>query len=173
MGQYWKVVNLDKHEYLDQYKLGAGAKLWEQLASHPGTGAALIILCAAMPEARGGGDLDMVGPNWHGVERETASNDPPQLTESYMAIAKRAIGRWAGDRIAIVGDYAEDTDLGQAWQASTIYNKCHEGQNGEPSEWLDITDDVAKVIEHELNGKFKGEGWKDWKPTRVRKARKA
>lgn len=168
MGQYWQVVNLDKHEYLDQYKLGTGAKLWEQLATHPGTGAALIILCAAMPEARGGGDLDMEGPNWHGIERETATIDPPQLDESYMTMARRTIGRWAGDRIALVGDYAKDTDLGQAWHASTIYGKCDEEA---PDHWLDITDDVAKVIEHELKGKFNGEGWKEWKPIRTRRAK--
>jgi len=40
MGQYWKPVNLDKREYVDPHKLDVGLKLWEQLASHPGTGAA-------------------------------------------------------------------------------------------------------------------------------------
>jgi hypothetical protein len=30
MGQYWRVVNLDKCEYIDPYALGSGAKLWEQ-----------------------------------------------------------------------------------------------------------------------------------------------
>jgi len=59
MGQYWKVVNLDKREYVSPHKLGAGLKLWEQVANHPGTGTALVILCAAQREVRGGGDLDM------------------------------------------------------------------------------------------------------------------
>jgi len=51
MGQYWKTVSLTKREYVDNYRLACGAKLWEQLANHPGTGAALVILCAAMPES--------------------------------------------------------------------------------------------------------------------------
>lgn len=169
MGQYWKVVNLDKREYLDQYKLGAGAKLWEQLANHPGTGAALIILCAAMPKTRGGGDFDLE-TNWHGIERDSAPNvnEPGAPPAEYQVIARRTIGRWAGDRIALVGDYAEDTDLGQAWQASTIYSKCGDEA---PGHWLDITDDVARVIEHELQGKYKGDGWKHWEPVRARKAK--
>ena len=68
MGQYWIPVNLDKKEFVSPHELGAGMKLWEQLANHPGTGAALIILTAAMPERRGGGDFDLT-ENWHGPER--------------------------------------------------------------------------------------------------------
>ena len=37
MGQYWLPVNLDKREFVNPHKLGAGLKLWEQLANHPGT----------------------------------------------------------------------------------------------------------------------------------------
>ena len=81
MGQYWKAVNLDKHEYIERYNLGCGAKLYEQLAS-PGVGQALVILLAVMPEKRGG-DL---------------TPDP-------------IIGRWAGDRVVLAGDYAEDSDF--------------------------------------------------------------
>lgn len=88
MGQYWKVCNLDKREYIDPHKLGSGLKLWEIIANHPGPATALVILCAAMPERRGGGDFSM-------------DND----------VAKRTVGRWAGDRIALIGDYAEKNDL--------------------------------------------------------------
>lgn len=87
MGQYWIAANLDKREYI--YPM-TGSKLLEHMATAGvveaggvGTGIALVVLCAAMPEARGGGDPD---PN-------------PYL------------GRWAGDRIVIIGDYAEDTDF--------------------------------------------------------------
>ncbi len=158
MGQYWKAVNLDKKEYIDNYKLGTGAKLWEQLANHPGTGAALIVLCAAMPEARGGGDFDL-DENWHGAERTFPKHhiSPGPMPEAYPVIAKRTIGRWAGDKIALVGDYAEDSDLAAVYQASTIYGECKEG-----GRYTDITDDLAKVIEHELRGKFVGDGWKEF-----------
>ena len=130
MGQYWLTVNLDKKEFINPHKLGCGLKLWEQLASHPSTGTALLLLTAAMPELRGGGDF--------------------KLNE----ISKDVIGRWAGDRITLVGDYAEDTDLPAKYKASKIYEKCGNGK------YTDITDKVCAVIEQKLDGKFSGDGWK-------------
>ena len=59
---------------------------------------------------------------------------------------QQVIGRWAGDRIALVGEYAE------------IYTECESGGGG----YLDISDLVAQVIERGLSGKFEGEGWKDF-----------
>ncbi len=160
MGQYWIPVNLDKKEYIVPHKLGTGLKLWEQLANHPGSGAALIILTAAMPETRGGGDFDLE-KNWHGAERTIPPHNvtPGPMPEDYPTIAGRTIGRWAGDRIALVGDYAEDTDLPAEHEASKIYDKCHE--NYGEGHYIDITDDVCRVIEHELTGKFDGDGWRD------------
>lgn len=125
MGQYWLPVNLDKREYIMPHKLGAGLKLWEQIASHPGTGAALIVLCAAQRETRGGGDLDME-KNWHGSERVFPDHNitPGPMPTDYSDIAGAVIGRWAGDRIALVGDYAEGEDLAPEHQAHLIYHLC-------------------------------------------------
>jgi len=44
--------------------------------------------------------------------------------DEYAQIAKRTIGRWAGDPVALVGDYAEDSDLPPEFQASRIYDLC-------------------------------------------------
>jgi hypothetical protein len=128
MGQYWLPVNLDKKEFIDPHKLASGLKLWEQIANDF-VGKALIVLTAAMPDARGGGDL---------------KPDP-------------RVGRWAGDRIAIVGDYAENGDLAAEHQAGQIYGWCRDGV------FTDVTDGICEVLEHELNGKFTGTGWRDWK----------
>jgi hypothetical protein len=136
MGQYWRCVNLDKREFIDPYALGNGAKLWEQLASDINAGRMLTILCAAMPEERGGGDFDL------GIQDE------------YTKIAKETIGRWAGNRIAFVGDYAEDTDLPAKFEASKIYDRCTEGKHNEKS-YVDITPLVKAVFEHKLKGFFK------------------
>jgi len=165
MGQYWMVVNLSKQEYVLPHKLGTGLKLWEQLANHPGTGAALIVLCAAMPEPRGGGDFDL-DDNWHGPERtmDKYAGSPGPMPEAYPVIAKRTIGRWAGDRIALVGDYAERKDLPPRFKAETIYGRCYEEYAG-PDGYTDVSDDVAAVIEHELQGRFTGTGWRDWEAT--------
>jgi len=195
MGQYWLVVNLDKKEFINPSKLGTGLKLWEQLATHPGTGAALIVLLAAEREPRGGGDFD-IDENWHGPERKFPEHNvtPGPMPEGYSEIAKRTIGRWAGDRIAIVGDYAEDSDLPNSpIPASEIFDKCSGeghieyddnpegalyqcGVEGDPNygkyahwvidtppEFRDISDDVCRVIEHELGGKFEGDVWREFK----------
>ena len=129
MGQYWKPVNLTKREFINPHRLASGLKLWEILANDH-VGKALVVLTAAMPEPRGGGDLQ---------ENPT-------------------IGRWAGDQIAIIGDYAEDSDLASSpVPASEIYGLC-----GEPDGFTDITDQVCAVIEKELEGKFVGEGWREF-----------
>ena len=134
MGQYWVVTNLDKREFIYPHALDCGLKLWEQLANSPGTGAALVILCAAMPERRGGGDLEP---------------DP-------------IVGRWAGDRIALVGAYAEDGDLKDSpVPASQIYKLCGDSSD-DPGAFTDITALVAAKIEKELGGKYTGTGWKRW-----------
>lgn len=200
MGQYWMPVNLSKREYISPHKLGAGLKLWEQLANNPGVGAALIILTAAQREARGGGDFDME-QNWHGPERTLPKHNttPGPMPEDYPSIAARTIGRWAGDNIAIVGDYATDSDLPRGYKASRIYSLCipkidaaiasylQDAKTANTAEkraearklaakykgylasglYTDITDDVVRVIEHELNGKFEGEGWRTWKADRT------
>ena len=142
MGQYWRAVNLTKREFIDAHKLGCGLKLWEQLANH-GVGRALVILTAAMPVARGGGDFD--------------NNDD---------ISYRTVGRWAGDRIAFVGDYAEERDLPKRFRAQNIYNLCRpkvKGDGRRGKQYTDITDDVCYVIERELDGKFVGTGWREFK----------
>lgn len=153
MGQYWVAVNLDKHEFITPHKLAAGAKLGEQLGTP--FASALVVLCAAMPERRGGGDFDL-DSNYYGPERTDQSGSAP-INEAYNEIAHRTIGRWAGNRIALVGDYAEDSDLPEEFHASTIYEACSE----DSEIWKDVTDDVCAVIEHEQGGKFVGgEGWR-------------
>jgi hypothetical protein len=153
MGQYWYPVNLTRREFIHPHKLGSGFKLWEQVASHPGVGAALVILCAAMPERRGGGDLSPIAGD----------------------VNEKIVGRWAGDRIVLVGDYAEDGDLADSpVPASHIYDLCSAGAYGaaENAEWLaehgytekdafrDVSELVCQQIEKELDGKFTGTGWR-------------
>lgn len=78
MGQYYKIVNLDKQEYLHGHKMDSGIKLME-LGGTPAM--ALLVLCAD-GNGRGGGDFGDRSPN-------------------------SVAGRWAGDRIVVAGDYAD------------------------------------------------------------------
>lgn len=179
MGQYWKVVNLDKREWVDPHQLGVGMKLGEQVGSGHGTPDAIFILVTALREHRGGGDFDW-DTNYYGPERdnkiaEHRHNGGPVI-EAYNEIAKRTIGRWAGDRIAVVGDYADDSDL--EWSITTdkgtfgfasIYGMCQDHDDTENIAsameeygvvFKDVTPDVARVIEHEVGGRFIGDGWR-------------
>ena len=80
MGQYYLIVNLDKKQYLHPHRCGDGLKLLEFGCSATGTLTALAILLAD-GNGRGGGDLRSENP---------------------------VIGSWAGDRIVITGDYADE-----------------------------------------------------------------
>lgn len=127
MGQYHLTVNLDKQEFLDPHKLGCGLKLREQLTSYSGTGDALLILLACS-NGRGGGDVQ----------------------EHPM------VGRWAGDRIAVVGDYAEDDDLAPEHAAGSVYRECLGGL------FQNITDEIIPLIEQECGVKISGgTGWRN------------
>lgn len=148
MGQYHITVNLDKKEYIHPHRLGDGLKLWEQGASQGGTLNALHALLA-VSNGRGGGDY---------VE------DP------------HFVGRWGGDRIAIVGDYAEAKDLPGVDYAEFIYAAC--GYTAEeakeiagtdewrqtfgpldPEEWVDISDLARDFLSDQWNLEFGDDGW--------------
>lgn len=146
MGQYWIPVNLTKREFVHPHRLGAGLKLWEQIHTHPGgVLTAVMLLCVAEREPRGGGDFEVEG-------------------------AEGVIGRWAGGRIAWVGDYAERGDLPARDKAETIYGRCRDKYEEEPADvgmppdwwYTDITDLVRPVVEKIMCIRFTGEGWRGW-----------
>ena len=83
MGQYHKTYNLDKQEFIHPHRIDNGLKLYEQVAHISTTSTALFALLANS-NGRGGGDFPK-----HDL-----------------------IGHWAGDRILVQGDYAEEGDNG-------------------------------------------------------------
>lgn len=132
MGQYHYIVNLDRREYLDPHKLGSGLKAWEQIASHPGSPAALFVLLTCS-NGRGGGDF----------ADDTHTRD------------ERVIGRWAGDRIAVIGDYAEVGDIAGETPdpVERIYDLCREGV------YRDISAMVRPVLAAELGVRYVARPW--------------
>jgi hypothetical protein len=92
MGQYYKIVNIKKKQYISPYIFGDGSKLMEFSMSANGVLAGLAILLAD-GNGRGGGDLH-------------SEND--------------IVGSWAGDNIVIAGDYA-DTGKFVKEPAQTLY----------------------------------------------------
>ncbi|SMB96834.1 hypothetical protein SAMN00808754_1677 [Thermanaeromonas toyohensis ToBE] len=155
MGQYHIVVNLDKKEFISPHKLGDGLKLLEQMNSHGGTMAALWVLLACS-NGRGGGDI----PDGVDYKFDERKNKVVEVVpdREYRRLAKEYIGRWAGDRIAIIGDYADDSDLPAEFAASTIYRDCMEGKNG----WRDISDGVVPIVEVACGVRIeRTEGWRE------------
>ena len=150
MGQYHLTVNLDMKEFLMPHKFGVGLKLREQFGVHYGVQDALLMLLAC---SNGNGGGDFLGED-----------------------KNRMIGRWAGDRIAIVGDYAQVDDLPMMWGAENIYHLCHEYSShceeyectaDSSSHYLDISDMIIPVM-MENDGGFKldikDDGWRSRKP---------
>ena len=145
MGQYHLTVNLDKKEFLMPHKLGVGLKLREQTGIGNSIPDALFMLLVCS-NGKGGGDF-----------QDNQNN---------------VVGRWAGDRIAVVGDYAESTDLPMMWDAANIYSLCHEygdqcGGDGctadISSHYFDITDIVIPVMmmnDDRLNIDMDATGWR-------------
>ena len=111
MGQYHKLFNLDKKQFVHARRIGNGLKLMEQCGFEKSTASALWLLLAAS-NGRGGGDAK-----------------PHPL-----------IGTWAGDRIAVIGDYANTDDI-VGMDAKAIY--AEEG-------FTDISDQVKQMLDAEF-----------------------
>ena len=132
MGQYHKVVNLDKKQYLHPHQLGDGLKLMEFGESSGGVMTALAILLA-LSNGRGGGDFN-------GAESPL-------------------VGSWGGDRIVIIGDYGEDTDLPAEHEAGSLYLRCGDVEDGGDPSFTNISAEMRALIESEGYYQFSGEGW--------------
>ena len=147
MGQYHLTVNLDKRQFLDPHKLGDGLKLMEQVGSSEGGIGSALLLLLAVSNGRGGGDF-------HGDDTDGI------------------IGSWGGDRIAVVGDYAESGDLPKRMHAEDIYGLCRIGQGQKRSKYrnadgsilrgrayTDITERVRALLEQDPGLQYTGDGW--------------
>lgn len=115
MGQYHKLINLDKNEAVVPHAVGDGLKLREWSKGGMLTVLQLLLSCAIKGGPRGGGDWDTEHP---------------------------LVGSWAGDRIAIVGDYADEGDLAPEHHAESIYDRVGGSEE----------EDVASVTEFYVRG---------------------
>jgi len=58
-------------------------------------------------------------------------------------------GRWAGDRVMIVGDYTEDSNVPSIPNASQLYG----------AQYTDITDEVAVALKVAFRRNVRESGW--------------
>ena len=94
MGQYFAAVNTDKREFVCPWCIGGGAKLWEWAANVQGS---IFTLLLRKSDEGGGGDF-------YGYRRGCGEGG------SITGPLSRIAGRWAGDRVVLVGDY-DSSDL--------------------------------------------------------------
>jgi hypothetical protein len=101
MGQYYKIVNIKKKQYISPHIFGDGSKLMEFSMSANGVLSGLSILLAD-GNGRGGGDLG-------------SEND--------------IVGSWAGDNIVIAGDYADDGKFVKDADRNLYHVASNEGED--------------------------------------------
>lgn len=92
MGQYHRLVNLDKQEWVDAHELGLGVKQYEHTGFEGSLSDAMYLLVMSSP-ASGGGDFPMTDVS----------------------------GRWCGDRVVILGDYTQADAIPGFPNANTLY----------------------------------------------------
>ena len=127
MGQYFKAVNLDRKEVLCPWCMHGGAKLWEWAANAQG---AVFTLLLRRSSAGGGGDY--FGYRTQNVELDTKSPEGlhGSMLEAFRTVAAiegqpvhvpedSIVGRWAGERVVLVGDY----------DASELFEKSKDFRN--------------------------------------------
>lgn len=126
MGQYHGIYNLDKREMVHPHDLGFGAKQREH-TGYQGSLSDILYVLSAYKEARGGGDFADDG-----------------ATADSLGVLK---GRWHGDRVAVVGDYAAHGDLPSAWDVAYTENPPHSLiMNFDDGYFRDITDEIRPLV---------------------------
>lgn len=112
MGQYFKLINEDKKEVINAWDLGGGAKFYEWLFNRE-----IRVLAWLLRRSNEGGGGDINNP------------------EKYQTL-----GRWAGDRISLIGDYDK----------SGLYDEEKTGYA-----------DISKLLKKEYNQALKEDGTLD------------
>lgn len=126
MGQYFAAVNTDKHEFVCPWCIGGGAKLWEWAANPSG---AIFSLLLRKSDHSGGGDVYGYGTRRMNLDSST----PSEIASTVMAtvaLEGRPVvappdaipGRWAGDRVALVGDYDTSGLWNELYEKKTYTN---------------------------------------------------
>jgi hypothetical protein len=110
MGQYYKIYNVTKKEYISPHTFNDGVKLRE--FGYGGgeicTMQALALLLANS-NGRGGGDFNIESCVYN---KNTGKYELVVLPEDKKRaeLLKEVAGRWAGDKIVVQGDYANKED---------------------------------------------------------------
>jgi hypothetical protein len=125
MGQYYRVVNHDRKEYIDPR--------YRKLTAIQANLSGLLPYLLRESDGRGGGDPTV--PGSEAKAEDGAFNE--KIFREKVAERWPNEGRWAGDAISVVGDYS-DTGLFETVECS--------------GEWTEITDEVVKEAKRFAEG---------------------
>ena len=120
MGQYFKIVNTDKREVVNPWDLSGTAKFWEWIWNPH---VRVFPWLLRQSDEGGGGDIDT-----------------PALYQT--------LGRWAGDRITLIGDY----DSRGLWDTSATKDA-----HGAPLPYALYTD-ISIQLRREFNDAVRRDG---------------
>ena len=134
MGQYFKAINLDKREVVCPWCLDGGAKLWEWAVNRQG---AVFTLLLRQSSSTGGGDYGGPEPQLIELTNDNAAETLNELMAKGLARegmempipSSSVVGRWAGDRVALVGDYDDSGLYQEARRFANISEKLVEEWN--------------------------------------------
>ena len=128
MGQYYKLINTQKKEFVCPWCVGGGAKIWEWAASPHGALLTLLLQRSTSPEPL---PDDSESRPVHAGDNLNLDGSPGQFDEGmWMA------GRWAGDPVFLVGD-DDDTIM---YQSAKWYRNISESLVGQWNEFIQLDD---------------------------------
>ena len=113
MGQYFIAVNKTKKEFIRSWDIGGGAKLWEWCVNRQ---AGIFPYLLRKSNEGGGGDVHLDNPKF--------------------------VGRWAGDKVYLVGDY-DKSNLYEKAQAE--YQNIAKEFAKEYNEFIQIDDRKLEI----------------------------
>lgn len=128
MGQYFKLINTQKKEFVCPWCVGGGAKLWEWAASPHGALLTLLLQRSTAPKPL---PADDDSGSVHDVTHLDVAGSSDQFDEGMWMV-----GRWAGDPVFLVGDY-DDTIM---YQTAKWYRNLSEALVGQWNEFIQLDD---------------------------------
>lgn len=134
MGQYHYIANLTKRQYINPHQIGSGLKIMEQVGWEASPSTALFLLLACS-NGRGGGD---------------AGHHP-------------LVGHWAGDQVAVIGDYSTPVDIPGHDAAAIFQAIMGEGDRlldmAHGSEWRNISPQVREMMTAAVGARYSLKGY--------------
>jgi len=130
MGQYFAAANTDKKEFVCPWCVGGVAKLWEWAANPWGA-----IFCLLLRKSDRGGGGDYYG--YPMQEIQLSGKSPQAVLEALASVhtlegrpvespSESIVGRWAGDRVVLVGDYDSSGIWDELYEKRTYRNVSEE-----------------------------------------------